>query len=86
MDLERLRRVHLIPQRQAQRTVAGGEALLAPAVLRRLVDRHAQTARPMSRERLAVLTDREVFRKLDLRDRVQAVVLAYETGPVEAAD
>jgi DNA-binding NarL/FixJ family response regulator len=44
----------------AVRTVAGGEALLAPAVLRRLVDRHAPVAAPASRERLTALTEREV--------------------------
>ena len=102
----------------AVRTVAGGEALLAPGVLRRLVERHAQAA-PLDTARLAALTDREVdvlrligrgysnsevsaalwlaettvkthitriFRKLELRDRAQAVVLAYETGLVTARD
>lgn len=103
----------------AVRTIAGGEALLAPAVLRRLVDQHSKAAAPVDSERLSVLTDREVevlrligrgssnteiaqalwvaettvkthvtriFRKLDLRDRAQAVVLAYETGLVKAGD
>jgi DNA-binding NarL/FixJ family response regulator len=103
----------------AVRTVAGGEALLAATVLRRLVDRHAQPATPADAERLSALTSREVevlrligrghsnteisqtlwvaettvkthvtrlFRKLDLRDRAQAVVLAYETGLVKAGD
>jgi DNA-binding NarL/FixJ family response regulator/signal transduction histidine kinase len=100
------------------RTVARGEALLAPAVTRRLVGRFGDRVRPTTPradERLAVLTPREleVFRliadglsnaeiagrmaigqetvktyvsriltKLALRDRVQAVILAYQTGLV----
>jgi DNA-binding NarL/FixJ family response regulator len=103
----------------AVRTVAGGEGLLAPTVLRRLVDRHAAMPAAAERQRLSVLTEREVevlrligrgcsnaeiaetlwvaestvkthvtriFAKLGLRDRVQAVVLAYETGLVRAGD
>jgi DNA-binding NarL/FixJ family response regulator len=103
----------------AVRTVAGGEALLAPAVLRRLIDRHAATPASRDAGRLSVLTEREVevlrtiargasnadiarelwisettvkthitriFRKLDLRDRAQAVVLAYETGLIRPGD
>ena len=104
----------------AIRVVAEGEALLAPAVTRRLLERFAATL-PTPEERapaLATLTDRErevlelvasglsnseiaerlflgettvkthvssLLRKLGLRDRVQAVVLAYEAGLVRPA-
>src|SRR5262249_30749582 len=100
----------------AIRTVAAGDALLSPAVTRRVITQFMH-ARPRTPPReLAELTtrEREVFRlianglsngeiaqelfisdttvkthvtrvlqKLNLRDRVQAVVLAYQTGLVE---
>ena len=100
----------------AVRTVAGGDALLSPAVTKRVIKQFARIPQPAPPPELEQLTEREldVFRlisrglsnaeigqelyisdatvkthithilqKLNLRDRVQAVVLAYESGVVQ---
>ena len=98
------------------RSVAAGDALLAPAVTRRMIEefagvRHAPVppgfeeltereratfllvARGLSNAEIAaehVVSDAtvkthvaRVLAKLGLRDRIQAVVLAYETGLIK---
>jgi DNA-binding NarL/FixJ family response regulator len=101
----------------AVRTVARGEALLAPAITQRLIERFV--SRPPASEAAPALADlsaRElevlrllarglsnaeiaaelivgeatvkthvarILRKLDVRDRVQAVVFAYESGLIQ---
>ena len=111
----------------AIRLVGTGDALLAPSITRRLVQRFAaadqhggqRVPEPTVRRDLAALTPRElevltllgrglsnaelaeaftlseatvkthvarIFAKLSLRDRAQAVVLAYETGLVAPGD
>ncbi len=106
----------------AVRTVRTGDALLAPAITRRLVQRFARRGdgdAPALHRDLASLTPRElevlgllargltnaelatrlhlaettvkthvarILAKLGLRDRVQAVIVAYETGLVSAGE
>ena len=103
---------------RAIRIVASGDALIAPSVTRRLLDRFARLpvgADSASSDRLTGVTERErqvltlvaqglsnheiaerltlaeptvkthvshLLLKLDLRDRAQLVILAYETGLV----
>ena len=100
----------------AVRTVAAGEALLSPAVTRRVIRRFTRIPRREPPKGFDELTDREqevfltvarglsnaeigeelfisettvkthvthIFQKLNVRDRVQLVVLAYQTGLLE---
>ena len=105
----------------AVRVAAAGDALLAPAITRRLIEEFVRRPPPGSGSPavLSQLTERELevlkliarglsnaeiastlflseatvkthithlLTKLNLRDRVQAVVLAYESGLVQAGD
>lgn len=98
-------------------TVAAGDALLSPAVTRRVISTFVRAPRRLPPDTLDELTPRErevfglvaeglsnieigtalfigettvkthvahILRKLDLRDRVQAVVLAYRAGLFES--
>jgi DNA-binding NarL/FixJ family response regulator len=117
--LKDVRQVQLI---DGIRTVAAGEALLAPTITRRLIENFCRRPNPThggDHDRLAALTQREttilrliakglsnteiattlflsestikthvgrILAKIQARDRVQAVVLAYETGLIEPGE
>jgi DNA-binding NarL/FixJ family response regulator len=101
----------------AIRVVAGGDALLSPAVTKRVIRQFARIRQTSPPREVGELTEREldvlrlvargysnaeisrelyisdttvkthithILQKLNLRDRVQAVVLAYETGLFDA--
>jgi len=103
----------------AVRTIALGDALLAPAVTRRVIESFAQSPAPVEPQELASLSPRElevlrhlargrsnaeiarelfvsdatakthvsnILAKLGLRDRIQAVIYAYESGLVRPGD
>jgi DNA-binding NarL/FixJ family response regulator len=102
----------------AVRTVAAGNALLSPAITKRVIRQFTRIPRPAPPKELGELTEREreilrliatglsnaeigralyisettvkthvthILQKLGLRDRVQAVVLAYQAGLFERA-
>jgi hypothetical protein len=65
----------------AVRVVAGGDALLAPRLTRRLSN--AEIAERLVLSPLTAKTHvARLFMKLGARDRAQLVVIAYETGLV----
>jgi DNA-binding NarL/FixJ family response regulator len=68
-------RRHLL---HAVRVVAGGDELLDPAITRRLIE--GLVRRPPRVEGTPVVAS--ILHKLDLRDRVQIVIRAYEAGLV----
>jgi DNA-binding NarL/FixJ family response regulator len=103
----------------AVRTIAAGDALLSPAVTRRVIRQFTKTRRQPPPRAVETLTGREldvlrliaqglsnaeigeqlfisdttvkthvtrVLQKLDLRDRAQAIVLAYQSGLFETLD
>lgn len=107
---------HLV---HAVHAIAAGDALLAPAITRRLIERFIEQPAKGTYAPIATLTDRErevltliahgmpnqeiaarlslspgtvkthvnrILAKLSIRDRVQAVVLAYETGLIRPGE
>jgi DNA-binding NarL/FixJ family response regulator len=100
----------------AIRVVARGDALLSPAITKRVISHFVRIPHPTAHDEIGDLTEREldvfrllarglsnaeigqqlyisdatvkthithIFQKLQLRDRVQAVVFAYETGVLD---
>ena len=103
----------------AVRTVAAGDALLSPAITKRVISQFTRTARPEPPKEIDELTAREreilrliatglsnaeigaelfisdttvkthvtrLLQKLDVRDRAQAIVLAYQAGLFDVTD
>ncbi len=103
----------------AVRTIAGGEALLSPAITNRVIQHFTRQHKQAPPRAVETLTTREMevfglitrglsnaeigrelfisdttvkthvtrlLQKLDLRDRAQAIVLAYQTGLFETSE
>jgi DNA-binding NarL/FixJ family response regulator len=103
----------------AVRTIAGGEALLSPAITKRVIQHFTRLHRQAPPRAVETLTTREMevfglitrglsnaeigrelfisdttvkthvtrlLQKLNLRDRAQAIVLAYQTGLFETSE
>jgi DNA-binding NarL/FixJ family response regulator len=103
----------------AVRTIAGGEALLSPAITKRVIQHFTRLHKQAPPRAVETLTTREMevfglitrglsnaeigrelfisdttvkthvtrlLQKLNLRDRAQAIVLAYQTGLFETSD